>query len=1102
MVLTMTPLPGFAESEDLTASDLSKFPDVTGHWASNQIDKWADIGLIKGDERGFRPNDSITRAEMAVILDNLMAYQTKAANAFSDVPGSAWYADAIGKANAAGVLSGDGAGHAFPLNNITREEAAVMLARSFAVDTNNGTDTGFKDAQDISSWAKPLVFGMEAYKYIGGKEDSTFNPKANITRAEVVTIVNNAVKGYYTEAGTYTGDLYSVVSGANYVVIVKAANVIIKDSEISGDLIIAEGVGDGDFTLDNTKVSGKLVARGGGADSIVITGGSNVQNIYIQRVDGQVRVFAEDGTEIGTVILDGKDDVIVDGTIGNVSVLSEDITVIVGENAKVDTITVEGENTVVSAGKGSKIDNVVVNGSGTTIKGEGAVAKVVANANNVAVTTKDTKVTAAQGTSGVTAGNNPVEPGTTQPTNGTPASGGGGGGGSSSSKIAVSAVGVEGVTGTGAILTAKPTPANATVTYQWLIADAAAGDYTNISGATNSTYTPVDGDVDKYIKVTVTGTGSYKGTVTSADPVGPIQLLAGEFSNNAVSTKAHGTVDGYIVDVRLNPATATFANAAVVVSLVDENGTVMQKNTLKNEHGLTGTSLTSSFDVKGTFDYAEDGYWVVEGSVKDDFTAPVKVIIQVTLGNGKVLRTELTGIMPATLSARNETKDIYYETIQAAIADAAENDTILVGEGTFNEEIKIEKPVKLIGAGIGKTVLQAKDTNSDYIIWLGSASNYGLDLSGTVIEGFSVHSPLKAEKDMACIYLTAQGTEGNEIVIESNEFSGPTDEVNQGIAVLTPYSPEIKHVKITDNQINDMKYGMYFNSISNVKIIGNTMDKTIYTGIVFYGKAEYPCDNIEITGNSFTDIASAAATYDALYHAGISFYYYGENRTIEDNTFGMLNELPDVYYWGDDALAGGKVINATQKEEYDTIQAAISAATSGDTIVVGAKTHAVNSVININKDLNIVGKEGAVFESAGSNSILQPSNGATLTVSNIEFKGTKQAQQRGIDMVAGTEVIVTECTFDTLIGGIYANPGAKINVSESAFRNVIAAIGTDTAASDLTITDNTFEATCDEAVGFTAPNDTEANFNALKADIIANNTGATEDNVKSYGAFI
>ena len=59
------------------------------------------------------------------------------------------------------------------------------------------------------------------------------------------------------------------------------------------------------------------------------------------------------------------------------------------------------------------------------------------------------------------------------------------------------------------------TPSVATVTYQWQSATTVGGTYTNISGATSSTYVLIVSDFGKYIKVVVTGTGSYTGTQTS-----------------------------------------------------------------------------------------------------------------------------------------------------------------------------------------------------------------------------------------------------------------------------------------------------------------------------------------------------------------------------------------------------------------------------------------------------------------------------------------------------------------------------------------------------------------------------------------------------------
>ena len=77
--------------------------------------------------------------------------------------------------------------------------------------------------------------------------------------------------------------------------------------------------------------------------------------------------------------------------------------------------------------------------------------------------------------------------------------------------------GVE-ITGTakvGVKLTAKTNPVNATCTYQWQIATTAAGTYSDISGATDKTYTPVTADATKFIKVKVIGTSGNTGTKTS-----------------------------------------------------------------------------------------------------------------------------------------------------------------------------------------------------------------------------------------------------------------------------------------------------------------------------------------------------------------------------------------------------------------------------------------------------------------------------------------------------------------------------------------------------------------------------------------------------------
>src|SRR5690606_6401274 len=107
------------------------------------------------------------------------------------------------------------------------------------------------------------------------------------------------------------------------------------------------------------------------------------------------------------------------------------------------------------------------------------------------------------------------------------------------------------------------------------------------------------------IKVTLANGKVLVDELTGITPV----ERPGAFGKNSITTKKHGTVDGYIVDIRLTGG-VTFENARVEVSLLDANDQVMQKNILKENHGLTSTSLTVPFDVKGTFNYADDGFWI------------------------------------------------------------------------------------------------------------------------------------------------------------------------------------------------------------------------------------------------------------------------------------------------------------------------------------------------------------------------------------------------------------------------------------------------------------------------------------------------------------
>ena len=446
MIISMIPFTVFA-ADETTASDLS------GHWAENVITEWMDYGIINGYEDGtIRPNNKITRAEMTAMLDRVMDYQTKADNTFSDL-GDSWYTDVILKANAAGVISGYPDGTVKPDATITRQEAVAMFSRVLSLDTINAPEATFTDNADVADWAKDAVNAMAAADYIHGS-DGQFRPNDGITRAEVVTILNNIFDKLYQKAGEYTGD----VDGS---AVINTDQVTLKDMTISGDLIIAEGVGDGHVVLDNVTVDGKLIVRGGGENSVIIKGDSKIDNISVERIDGAVRVAVEDNASVNAVLIDnGGQDVKLEGTIDTVNVASANVnvditgaakdinvadtaknaTITVTSTATADNVSTSAENTtiivagtvsnidiadtannsVVTTQSSATVDKVTTAAGSTTVEGTGTVTDVVVgeNASDATVTTEGTKVENNSSSNVTTSDDSIIAPGTTDTTPG------------------------------------------------------------------------------------------------------------------------------------------------------------------------------------------------------------------------------------------------------------------------------------------------------------------------------------------------------------------------------------------------------------------------------------------------------------------------------------------------------------------------------------------------------------------------------------------------------------------------------------------------------------------------------------------------------------
>ncbi|SMB98670.1 parallel beta-helix repeat (two copies) [Thermanaeromonas toyohensis ToBE] len=197
------------------------FKDVPStHWAYPAITVLFQRGLIYGRGEGlFAPEEVITRAEFAALLDRVLKLPGEGQIRWPDVPPGVWYAGPIGHLTKVGIMGGYQDGTFRPLNGVTREEAALILFRSLGgagegervvahseVSRTEGnlTEGGqdkeqqgdiyslkvFIDGQSVSPWAVKGVQWAVVQGLLRGYPGGLLRPKALLTRAEAAALIH------------------------------------------------------------------------------------------------------------------------------------------------------------------------------------------------------------------------------------------------------------------------------------------------------------------------------------------------------------------------------------------------------------------------------------------------------------------------------------------------------------------------------------------------------------------------------------------------------------------------------------------------------------------------------------------------------------------------------------------------------------------------------------------------------------------------------------------------------------------------------------------------------------------------------------------------
>ncbi|MDR0325816.1 MAG: S-layer homology domain-containing protein [Oscillospiraceae bacterium] len=273
------------------SASVSDFKDVAGHWGESHLGKMIEAGVIAGDGKGnAMPDKRIERYEAAIMLskifglNNLTLADAVTGN-YTDITAASPYVEEyINNIIAAGFMVG-GAGKFEPNRDIPREEAFTALRNAFRIpDAPEAYESSFPDFEDVSDWAEGHILAMEAAGMIAGK-NGKIAPNDTITRAEFAALLSKGV-------GMFIDAEFDFEGAEHERAIVRNPGLTLENLTIEV-LTIAQGVGDGDVTLENCDI-GVLFIRGGGENSIHLINSNVTEMIIDTAVTGNVRIVIDE----------------------------------------------------------------------------------------------------------------------------------------------------------------------------------------------------------------------------------------------------------------------------------------------------------------------------------------------------------------------------------------------------------------------------------------------------------------------------------------------------------------------------------------------------------------------------------------------------------------------------------------------------------------------------------------------------------------------------------------------------------------------------------------------------------------------------------------
>lgn len=164
------------------------------HWAGPQLRRLTSMGVINPTYEEFNPKGMATRGQFVKLLARALRINPTypGTDTFTDVSRDMYDYGYIEAVASKGFVLGE-KGKFNPHAYITREEIAVILARTLGNQRGQGKAMIFKDANKISPWAEEGVERASNLGLLKGDNKGNFNPKKNLSQAELAVLMSRAI---------------------------------------------------------------------------------------------------------------------------------------------------------------------------------------------------------------------------------------------------------------------------------------------------------------------------------------------------------------------------------------------------------------------------------------------------------------------------------------------------------------------------------------------------------------------------------------------------------------------------------------------------------------------------------------------------------------------------------------------------------------------------------------------------------------------------------------------------------------------------------------------------------------------------------------------